>query len=214
MLLDRRLSSGTAKTAAHTQPAHPIEGPAHNLGHRTFTPYAESENLGEDHRLHSGNVKPLPASRILAHHDVISAKHIRLCLGKLRAIAFIRVSTQHLLLGADQPTNFVGIRLPAVGAAEVGRLPTFNLIKKVSFFHRETILALIAREGQSDIGKINLAGRGGSVGKDPTLGAAIVGGHGVDVGLHLLLTKSLLNQLADGGCVAARKSQQGGTGAA
>ena len=78
--------------------------------------------------------------------------------------------------------------MPAIHAGKVGRLPTFALVKKVSFFHRETILALFAREGQSDIGKMMWGELANSVGEDPALGAAVVGVHGVDVGLHLLLT--------------------------
>ena len=46
----------------------------------------------------SGNLKPLPASRILALHKVIQASHVRLRFGKLCAVAFIRISTQRLLL--------------------------------------------------------------------------------------------------------------------
>jgi len=129
-------------------------------------------------------------------------------LGKLSSIAFIRVPTQRLLLGADQPSNFVGVRLPAIHAGKVGRLPTFGLVKKVSFFHRKAILALFACEGQRNVGEMMWGRLGNLVGKDPTLGAAVVSSHGVDVRLYLLFAESLLNQLADGSGVTAREGQQ------
>jgi hypothetical protein len=128
-------------------------------------------------------------------------------LGKLGAVTLIRVPTQRFLFGADQPPNFVGVPLPAIHAGEVGRLPSLALVKKVAFIHRKTILALFACEGQRHVGKMIWGEFGNSVGKDPTLGAATVGGHGVNVGLHLLLTKGLLNQFANGCRVTTRESQ-------
>ena len=199
----------------HTQLPLLLEGRAGDLGDRTFTPCAESENSrSEDHRLHSGNIKPLPASRILTLHDVIEASHVRLRLGKLRAVAFIRISAQRLFLGAHQPSNFVSVRLPAVHAGEVGGLPSLALVKKVSFIHGGVILAGITREGHCGVWRVFGALGGASVRKDPPLGPAIVGRHQVDVGLHLFLAEGLLDQLADGGRVAASKSQQGGPRAA
>ena len=56
---------------------------------------------------------------------------------------------------------------------------------------------------------VGCVGRRGLVGKDPTLGPAVVGSDRVDAGLHLLLAKGLLDQLADGGGVAGRECQQG-----
>jgi len=148
---------------------------------------------GEDHGLHSGNIKPLPASRILAHQNVVEASHVRLRLGKLCPIAFIRIPPQRLLLGADQPSNFVGVRLPAIHAGEVGRLPGFALVEKVSLIHRKPILVLFVREGQRHLGKTIVGELGDSIGKNPTLGAAVVVGHVVDLRLNPLIAKSFLN---------------------
>jgi hypothetical protein len=87
---------------SHTPTAPPIKKLAGVLNDGLMTTGAESQNLSsEDHRLHSGNIEPLSASRILALHHVIEASHVRLRLGKLGAIAFIGVSAQRLLLGAD-----------------------------------------------------------------------------------------------------------------
>ena len=49
--------------------------------------------LTKHYRLQACNLKLLPASWIFALHIVIEARHIRLRLGKLCAVAFIRIST-------------------------------------------------------------------------------------------------------------------------
>ena len=60
----------------------------------------ERETLNKSYGVYAGNIKPLPASRILALHKVVEARHVRLRFGKLGAVAFIRIPSQRLLLFA------------------------------------------------------------------------------------------------------------------
>jgi hypothetical protein len=84
-------AEGTLDCGGSTPPWNDV-GDEHQGGVEPPQSKVRAEGLGEDYRLHPGNIKPLPAPRILALHDVIAAKHVRLRLGKLGAITFVRIA--------------------------------------------------------------------------------------------------------------------------
>ena len=94
----------------------------------------------EDQRLPS-DFKPFPATRVLALDKVVSPQQIRPGFLKFRTVALVGVSPQGFLLGALNPADLVGGRLPAEMAGKIGRLGNFFFVEKVSFFHSLHILA-------------------------------------------------------------------------
>ena len=94
----------------------------------------------EDQRL-PGDFKSFSATRVLALDKVITPQHVRLDVLELRPVALVGVSAQRFLLGALNPSDLIGGRLPAEMAGEIGRLGNFLFVEKVSLFHNLHILA-------------------------------------------------------------------------
>ena len=154
------MSSGRNQAAGFSSSAQPPGHPQSLLLPRRGTgvwssdcTFAERRSLSEDYRLHSGNIKPLPAPRVLALHEIIAAKHIGLRVGKFRAVTFVGVAAQYLLLGTHQPPDLVAVRVPAVQAREVRWLPSFRLVEEIPFIHDALILAVIDPECHSGVGR-------------------------------------------------------------
>jgi len=63
--------------------------------------------FGEHYRLHTRNLKPLPAAHVLAGQHVVFAEHVGTSFGEAGAVALIGASGELFLLSADDPGNFV-----------------------------------------------------------------------------------------------------------
>ena len=96
-----------------------------------------------------GNLKSLPAARVLAQNHIVSPQHIGPGLGEAKTVLLIRPAAKRLLLGPHQPANLIGFRLTAVKAGKGGWLQGFALIKKISLLHKPIIVALSAAERQA-----------------------------------------------------------------
>lgn len=79
-----------------------------------LTPARRQPILQKRHTLHARNLKALAAAHVLAHHHVVAPQHIRLRLGKLRAIPIIRSRRQTFFLRPHQPLNLIFRRLIAM----------------------------------------------------------------------------------------------------
>lgn len=91
-------------------------------------------------RLETRYLKPLPAARILALHQIIAPDHVRLPLAESQAILFRRPSAKSLFLCAHHPAYLVGLALPAMQTGKLSGLDRFLLVEEIAFFHKPTIL--------------------------------------------------------------------------
>jgi hypothetical protein len=85
--------------------------------------------------LNAGDLEALAAADVLAHHHVVTAQHVGLCLGKLRSIAFVDPRRQTLFLRAHQPLNLILRCLMAVRTIQCRGLLVRTFIKKIALFH-------------------------------------------------------------------------------
>jgi hypothetical protein len=96
----------------------------------------EIKLLGKHDRLHSGNLKALPATHILASHHIVAAQHIGFGLGEAGAVSFVSAAGKLILLGAHQPADFVFGGLLAMRTVQRRQLLFRAFIKKFALFHR------------------------------------------------------------------------------
>src|SRR5580704_12456870 len=96
----------------------------------------EIKLLGKHDRLHSGNLKALPATHILASHHIVAAQHIGFGLGEAGAVSFVSAAGKLILLGAHQPADFVFGGLLAMRTVQRRQLLFRAFVKKFALFHR------------------------------------------------------------------------------
>jgi hypothetical protein len=95
----------------------------------------DSRLVGKNHGLHAGNFEPLPASHILAGHQVILAQHVGAGFGEAGAVTLIGAAGKLALLGPDHPGDFILGGLVAVGTVQGRGLLLRALVEKIAFFH-------------------------------------------------------------------------------
>ena len=95
----------------------------------------ERETLNKSYGVYAGNIKPLPASRILAHSLQIHQQHIASGFGKLRAIPFVGAPRNTIFPGANQIGEIVSFLSLAGRAIESRGSLGLRLCIKSSFVH-------------------------------------------------------------------------------
>src|SRR6266566_1942759 len=110
------------------------------MGERGIRPHLRALVEG-DYRLHTRNLKALPATHVLAHHDVVLADHVGTGLGEAGTVALVGAGRKTLFLSADQPADLVLGGLVPVRAVEIGRLFVGSLVKKFALVHKRSLVA-------------------------------------------------------------------------
>jgi len=103
-------------------------------------------SVEEGDRLHGRDVEALPATHVLAHHDVVFAEHVGAGLGEACTVALIGARGKVFLLGTNQPVDLVLRRLMAMRAVEVGGLLVGPLVEKFAFFHTSLRSSVLGRQ--------------------------------------------------------------------
>jgi hypothetical protein len=91
--------------------------------------------LQERYRLEAGYLKAFPAADISATDEVVLPHHVRLRLGKARAIALVCMPGQLRFSRPYQPANLIFVGLPAVRTSKSMRTYFGFFVEKVTFFH-------------------------------------------------------------------------------
>jgi len=92
--------------------------------------------LGKHDRLHSGYLKALAATHVLASHHIVAAEHIGFRLGETSAVSFVSAAGKLIPLGAHQPADFVLGGLLAMRTVQRRHLLFRTFIEKFALFHR------------------------------------------------------------------------------
>jgi hypothetical protein len=113
-------------------------------------------SVGENHRLHAGDLKPFAAAHILASHLVVFAQHIGARFGKAGTVALVGASAKLALLGAHDPGDFILAGLLAMRTVQGCRFPFSAFVEKISFFHGQLLVAghYLAAEGSLSLTSI------------------------------------------------------------
>src|SRR5215472_14482569 len=93
-------------------------------------------SVEESDRLYGRDVEALTATHVLAHHDIVFAKHVGASLGEASAITIICPGRKTALFGANDPIDLVFGRLVAVRAIEICRLLVGPFVEKFALFHK------------------------------------------------------------------------------
>ena len=95
-------------------------------------------SVKEGDGLHGRDVETLPATHVLAHHDIVFAEHVGAGLGEAGPVAVIGPRREVALLGPDQPADLVLGGLVTVRAIEICRLLVGPLVEKIALFHKNS----------------------------------------------------------------------------
>src|SRR5262249_49286851 len=93
-------------------------------------------SVEESDRLYGRDVEALTATHVLAHHDVVFAKHVGASLGEASAITIIGAGRKTTFFGANDPVDLILGRLVAVRAIEICWLLVGPFVEKLALFHK------------------------------------------------------------------------------
>src|ERR1700751_2498412 len=99
-------------------------------------------SVEESYRLYGRDVEALAATHVLAHHDVVFAKHVGASFSETSAVTIICARRKTALLGANEPVDLVLCRLMAVRTVEIRWLLVGLLVEKLAFFPKKQVLAV------------------------------------------------------------------------
>jgi hypothetical protein len=91
------------------------------------------------HRLQAGNFEAFAAADVFAGHHVVFAQHVGTGFGEAGAVALVGAAGELLLLGTDDPSDFILGGLTAMRTVQVRHLLFGTFVEKFSFFHKGVV---------------------------------------------------------------------------